>query len=67
MGLMEKLLEKVPQHMRKKRLNAKDDGKLTAIHYATRYNHYQMIDYLIKNGASEYERIICGGLTTKDT
>merc|ERR1739842_39930 len=50
--LMDKLLEKVQQHQRKKRLNAYDDTKLTAIHYATRYNHYHMISYLIKQGAN---------------
>uniref|UniRef100_H2Y8X8 Ion transport domain-containing protein n=1 Tax=Ciona savignyi TaxID=51511 RepID=H2Y8X8_CIOSA len=33
-------------------MNEKDDGKLTPMHYAARYNHYHMISFLIKNGAS---------------
>lgn len=37
---------------KKKRLNQKDDNKLTPLHYAARYNHYHMLSYLIKNGAS---------------
>ena len=53
--LMEKLLERLPNmQQRKKRLNAKDDAKLTPMHYAARYSHYHMIDFLIKNGASKY-------------
>jgi len=51
---MEKLLERISQlAQRKKRLNQKDDSKLTPMHYAARYNHYHMIEYLIKNGASK--------------
>nr|XP_018668223.2 transient receptor potential cation channel subfamily A member 1 homolog isoform X2 [Ciona intestinalis] len=51
--LMEKLLERIStMQQKKKRLNEKDDGKLTPMHYAARYNHYHMISYLIKNGAS---------------
>jgi len=52
--LMEKLLERLPNmQQRKKRLNAKDESKLTPMHYAARYSHYHMIDFLIKNGASK--------------
>jgi len=51
-SLMDKLLEKFPQHQRKKRLNQYDDSKLATIHYATRYSHYHMMAYLIKNGAN---------------
>ncbi|CAK8698608.1 transient receptor potential cation channel subfamily A member 1-like isoform X2 [Clavelina lepadiformis] len=51
--LMEKLLERLPHvQQRKKRLNARDDGKLTPMHYAARYHHYHMINFLISNGAN---------------
>ena len=57
--LMEKLLERyTQQQQKKKRLNAKDESKLTPIHYAARYNHYHMIQFLITNGASKYDELI---------
>ena len=52
--LMEKLLERITNvQQKKKRVNSKDESKLTPIHYAARYNHYHMIEFLIKNGASK--------------
>ena len=55
--LMEKLLERMqnPQ-LRKKKINSRDDSKLAPIHYAARYNHYDMLKFLINQGASEYIR-----------
>ena len=51
---MEKLMERyTQQQQKKKRLNAYDESKLCPIHYAARYNHYHMIQYLINNGASK--------------
>ena len=52
--LMEKLLERITNvQQKKKRVNSKDESKLTPIHYAARYNHYHMIEFLIENGASK--------------
>jgi len=51
--LMEKVLERIqnPQ-LRKKKLNSKDESKLAPLHYAARYSHYEMMKFLINQGAS---------------
>ena len=51
---MEKLLDRTANtHLRKKKVNSKDDTKLTPLHYAVRYFHYEMMKLLINNGAGE--------------
>jgi len=53
---LEWMMEKIPHlQVRKKRLNQRDDSKLTPLHYAARYNHRRMIEYLVENGASKPE------------
>ena len=73
--LMEKLLSRITKiQQKKKRLNSKDETKSTPMHYAARYQHYHMIEFLIKNGASEMisfpfmfshrESAVCNGTKT---
>ena len=38
-----------------KRVNAKDEDKLTALHYAARYSHMECCQLLVERGASESE------------
>nr|XP_039268134.1 transient receptor potential cation channel subfamily A member 1 homolog isoform X2 [Styela clava] len=52
-AIIERLMEKYQTNQqRKKRINSKDDSKLTPLHYAARYTHYHMLQYLLKNGAN---------------
>ena len=52
--LMEKLLERLSNpNLRKKKINAKDEEKMAPIHYAARYSHYDMLEFLINNGAGK--------------
>lgn len=53
-AIIERLMEKYQTNQaKKKRLNSRDDSKLTPLHYAARYCHYHMLQYLLKNGASK--------------
>ena len=58
-GKMETALNRHPSEMqRKKYINTPDDNKLTLLHYAARYHHYNMMKYLISNGAGKYAPLI---------
>ena len=37
----------------KKKLNRKDEEQTTALHYAVRYGHYNIVKVLVENGASK--------------
>lgn len=47
---MRRLLASYSQN-RKKKVNAKDDEALTALHYAARYNHLAVVQMLIQSEA----------------
>ena len=52
-------LEIVSQHIYaigkdKKKLNRKDQDQTTALHYAVRYGHYNIVKMLVENGASKF-------------
>ncbi|OAF63965.1 hypothetical protein A3Q56_08333, partial [Intoshia linei] len=40
----------------KKKLNSRDSDRITPLHLAARYNKYDMVKYLIKNGANPQKR-----------
>ena len=61
---MEKLLEKFQNpNLRRKKINAGDETKLAPIHYAARYGQYDMLVFLISNGAGRYHVISTANIT----
>ena len=42
----------------KKKLNRKDQDQTTALHYAVRYGHYNIVKMLVENGASMFLLIV---------
>ena len=42
----------------KKKLNRKDQDQTTALHYAVRYGHYNIVKMLVENGASKFLLIV---------
>ena len=58
--MMKAVLKQMPYpSVVKKKINKKDTDKFTPLHYAARYNRYEMCELLVKNGAS---RFYCGGI-----
>lgn len=59
-ALMEKLINyhhATLHHPKKKKINAKDEGDLTPLHYAAKHHQYPMIKFLIDNGAGTNNKI----------
>ena len=51
---MQRLLQNLTGNVRKK-VNLHDDEELSALHYASRYNHLKIVQLLVEAGASMYK------------
>ena len=56
MYIMKAMLDRITHPSAvKKKLNQKDRDKFTPLHYAARYNHFEMCELLMQKGACKYK------------
>ena len=58
--IVEQRINKLRRHGAQKlrRLNKKDENKLTALHYAVRYGHIEVVKLLIDAGACKFPNLL---------